>query len=110
MRAACPGAALKVIIETCLLDDDEKRAGCLAKAAGADFVKTSTGFSISGATVADVALMRAEVGPALGVKASGGVRTLDAVRAMVAAGAIRIGSSSGITIATEAQEPHSAGY
>lgn len=102
VRAACPDAVLKVIIETCLLDDEEKRAACrLAKATGADFVKTSTGFSSAGATVADVALMRAEVGPDMGVKASGGIRTLEALRAMVAAGATRIGSSSGIAIVTE---------
>ena len=111
VRAACPDAVLKVIIETCLLDDGEKRAACrLAKSAGADFVKTSTGFSSAGATAADVALMRAEVGPAMGVKASGGVRTLEAVRAMVAAGATRIGSSSGIAIVTEGAASEGAGY
>ncbi len=102
VRAACPGAVLKVIIETCLLSDDEKRTACrLSVEAGADFVKTSTGFSTSGATVADVALMRAAVGPTIGVKASGGVRTLEAVQSMVAAGADRIGTSSGIAIVTE---------
>lgn len=102
VRAACPGAVLKVIIETCLLSDDEKRTACrLSVEAGADFVKTSTGFSNSGATVADVALMRAAVGPTIGVKASGGVRTLEAVQSMVAAGADRIGTSSGIAIVTE---------
>lgn len=111
VRAACPDAVLKVIIETCLLDDEEKRVACrLAKSAGADFVKTSTGFSSAGATAADVALMRAEVGPDLGVKASGGIRTLDAVRAMVAAGATRIGSSSGIAIVTEGESADSAAY
>lgn len=102
VRAACVGKVLKVIIETCLLNDEEKRVACqLAKQAGADFVKTSTGFSTSGATTADVALMRQEVGPELGVKASGGVRTLDAARAMIAAGATRIGTSSGIALVTQ---------
>jgi deoxyribose-phosphate aldolase len=101
VRAACPGAVLKVIIETCLLTDDEKRTACrLSAEAGADFVKTSTGFSTSGATVEDVALMRETVGPAMGVKASGGVRTPEAVQAMVAAGATRIGTSSGIALVT----------
>lgn len=110
VRAACPGAVLKVIIETCLLSDDEKRAACrLSVEAGADFVKTSTGFSTSGATVADVALMRAAVGPAIGVKASGGVRTLEAVQEMVAAGASRIGTSSGIAIVT-ATAPGAGSY
>ena len=101
VRAACPDAVLKVIIETCLLTDDEKRRVChIAKQAGADFVKTSTGYSTSGATVADIALMRAAVGPDMGVKASGGVRTREAAEAMIAAGATRIGSSSGIAIVT----------
>lgn len=99
VRAACPGAVLKVIIETCLLTDDEKRLACrIAKVVAADFVKTSTGFSTRGATIADVALMRAEVGPEMGVKASGGVRTRDAALAMIAAGATRIGTSSGIAL------------
>ena len=103
VRAACPDAVLKVIIETCLLTDDEKRAACRASVnAGADFVKTSTGFSTGGATVEDVALMRETVGPDLGVKASGGVRTPEAVGAMVAAGATRIGTSSGIALVTHA--------
>jgi deoxyribose-phosphate aldolase len=93
------GAILKVILETALLDDDQKTAACLlAKAAGADFVKTSTGFGPSGATVHDVELMRRVVGPAMGVKASGGIRTLDDLNKMVAAGATRIGSSSGVKI------------
>ncbi len=101
VRAACYGAVLKVIIECCLLDDDEKRIACrLSVEAGADFVKTSTGFSTGGATVADVALMRDAVGPTIGVKASGGVRTPEAVQAMVAAGATRIGTSSGIALMT----------
>ncbi len=103
VRAACSGAVLKVIIECCLLTDDEKRVACrLSAAAGADFVKTSTGFSTGGATVEDVALMREAVGPVLGVKASGGVRTPEAVQAMLAAGATRIGTSSGIALLTQA--------
>jgi deoxyribose-phosphate aldolase len=93
----------KVIIETALLNDDEKVRACLAaKRAGADFVKTSTGFSKGGATVADVALMRRTVGSELGVKASGGVKGLDDARKMVEAGATRIGASVGVKIAQEA--------
>src|SRR5437870_5411712 len=93
----------KVIIETALLTDDEKVRACLAaKKAGADFVKTSTGFSKGGATVADIALMRRTVGSELGVKASGGVKGLDDARKMVAAGATRIGASVGVKIAQEA--------
>ncbi len=93
------GAIVKVIIETALLDDDLKKIACqLAKDAGADFVKTSTGFSKAGATVADIALMRAVVGPELGVKASGGIRTLEDLRAMVAAGATRVGASASVAI------------
>src|SRR6266542_23938 len=93
----------KVIIETALLTDDEKVRCCLAaKAAGADFVKTSTGFSKGGATVADIALMRRTVGSDLGVKASGGVKGLDDARKMVEAGATRIGASVGVKIAQEA--------
>jgi deoxyribose-phosphate aldolase len=93
------GAIVKVILETALLDDDQKNTACLlAKAAGADFVKTSTGFGPSGATVHDVELMRRAVGPAMGVKASGGIRTLEDLNKMVAAGATRIGSSSGVKI------------
>jgi deoxyribose-phosphate aldolase len=96
------GAILKVIIEACLLSDDQKRQACrMAQQAGADFVKTSTGFSTGGATEADVKLMRAIVGSAMGVKASGGVRTLDAVARMVRAGANRIGTSSGVQIIAE---------
>jgi deoxyribose-phosphate aldolase len=92
-------AILKVIFETALLDDEQKRTACrLSIAAGADFVKTSTGFSKSGATVADVALMRAAVGPIIGVKASGGIRTLENLRAMVAAGASRVGASASVAI------------
>jgi len=93
------GALVKVIFETALLTDEQKTAAChLSKDAGADFVKTSTGFSTNGATVADVALMRGIVGPVIGVKASGGVRTLDDLRAMHAAGANRIGTSAGVQI------------
>jgi deoxyribose-phosphate aldolase len=93
------GAIVKVIIETALLTDPQKVLACqLAKAAGADFVKTSTGFSKSGATVEDVALMRRTVGSAMGVKASGGIRTLENLQAMVAAGATRIGASAGVRI------------
>ena len=95
--------ACKVIIETALLTDDEKVRACLAaKRAGADFVKTSTGFSKGGATVADVALMRRTVGTDLGVKASGGVKDLMDARAMIEAGATRIGASVGVRIAQEA--------
>lgn len=102
VRAACKDQVLKVIIETCLLTDAEKRLACeLSVQAGADFVKTSTGFSTSGATIEDVALMRSVVGPSLGVKASGGVRTLEAAYAMIAAGANRIGTSSGIALVTQ---------
>lgn len=94
----------KVIIETALLTDDEKRVACkLAKAAGADFVKTSTGFSHHGATVEDVQLMRDTVGVEMGVKASGGVRSLADAQAMISAGATRIGASSGVAIAQEVQ-------
>lgn len=93
---------VKVIIETALLTEAEKVAACLiAKEAGADFVKTSTGFSGGGATVADVALMREVVGTALGVKASGGVRTAQDALAMVNAGATRIGASAGVRIVQE---------
>ena len=98
-------AILKVILETCLLTDEEKRAACrLAVEANADFVKTSTGFAASGATEDDVRLMRQTVGPTFGVKASGGIRSLDALRRMVAAGATRIGTSSGVQILREFQE------
>jgi deoxyribose-phosphate aldolase len=101
VRAACRGRILKVIIETCLLDDAQKRLACtLAVEAGADFVKTSTGFSAGGATLADVALMRATVGDSVGVKASGGVRSLEVARALVEAGATRLGTSSGVALVT----------
>lgn len=94
VEAARP-AAVKVIIETCLLSNDEKVEACLAaKRAGAAFVKTSTGFSTGGATVEDIRLMRETVGPEMGVKASGSIRSRDTALAMVAAGANRIGASS----------------
>jgi deoxyribose-phosphate aldolase len=93
------GAIVKVILETSLLTDAEKTiASVLAKGAGADFVKTSTGFSTAGATVHDVALMRQAVGPELGVKASGGIRSLQDLQAMTAAGATRIGASASVKI------------
>ncbi|HEY1217501.1 MAG: deoxyribose-phosphate aldolase [Bryobacteraceae bacterium] len=93
------GAIVKVILETALLDDNQKAVACnLAKQAGADFVKTSTGFSTSGATAHDVALMRGVVGPGMGIKAAGGIRTLSDLRAMTAAGATRIGASASIKI------------
>ena len=96
------GAILKIIIETCLLTDQQKITACqLAVEAGADFVKTSTGFSTGGATVEDVALMRRTVSDRVGVKAAGGVRTLAALRQMVLAGANRIGTSSGVSILRE---------
>lgn len=96
---AANGTLVKVIIESCLLTDEEKVKACLASvAAGANFVKTSTGFSTGGATIADVALMRATVGPDIGVKASGGVRSYEDMEAMVEAGATRIGTSSGVLL------------
>ncbi|HLP15168.1 MAG TPA: deoxyribose-phosphate aldolase [Bacteroidota bacterium] len=92
-------AILKVILETCLLSDEEKmKASLLAKRAGADFVKTSTGFSTGGATADDILLMRSVVGSVVGVKASGGIRTTDDALKMVRAGASRIGASAGIAI------------
>lgn len=99
IRQACLGHILKVIIEACLLTDEEKVRACLlSKEAGADFVKTSTGFSKGGATVEDVALMRKTVGPNMGVKASGGIRTHEDLMAMIEAGATRIGTSNGTKI------------
>lgn len=97
--AAAAPFPVKVILETAALSDDQKRAGCvLAKAAGAAFVKTSTGFGPGGATAHDVALLRETVGPEMGVKASGGVRTYDQAVNMLRAGADRIGSSSSVAI------------
>jgi deoxyribose-phosphate aldolase len=98
------GVVSKVIIEAALLTDDEKvTASTLSKAAGADFVKTSTGFASGGATVADVALMRRVVGSDMGVKAAGGVRDLQGLTAMVAAGASRVGASAGVKIVQESK-------
>jgi deoxyribose-phosphate aldolase len=108
VRDACSAAGegrsivLKVIIETALLSDDEKVEACRAAVeGGADFVKTSTGFSKGGATVEDVALMRKTVGPDIGVKASGGVRSFEDARKMIEAGATRIGASSSVAIVSE---------
>ncbi len=99
VRASRPNVLVKVILETCLLTDDEKVKACeLSKEAGADFVKTSTGFSTGGATVEDISLMRRTVGAEMGVKASGGVRDLETAREMVQAGATRIGASASIKI------------
>ncbi|MGM9857712.1 MAG: deoxyribose-phosphate aldolase [Bacilli bacterium] len=99
IKAACDGKLLKVIIETCLLTDEEKVRACeLSVKAGADFVKTSTGFSTGGATAEDIALMRKTVGPHIGVKASGGVRTHEDMVKMVKAGANRIGTSNGVKL------------
>jgi deoxyribose-phosphate aldolase len=99
VKRACGDITLKVIIETCLLTSDEKIKACeISKHAGADFVKTSTGFSISGAKVEDVALMRRIVGPNMGVKASGGVRDFETAYRMIKAGANRIGASASVAI------------
>ena len=105
------GVVSKVIIEAALLTDEEKITACtLSKAAGADFVKTSTGFASGGATAADVALMRRVVGSDMGVKAAGGVRDLEGLKAMVAAGATRVGASAGVKIVqeTKGQKPAAA--
>ena len=112
VTASCREARVlsKVIIETALLTDEEKVAACtLAKAAGADYVKTSTGFGPGGATAADVALMRRVVGDDMGVKASGGVRDLEGLKAMVAAGATRVGASAGVKIVQQARGEAPAG-
>ena len=101
---AAAGRTVKVIIETCLLTDEEKVKACeAAKAAGAHFVKTSTGFSTGGATTHDIALMRKTVGPEMGVKASGGIRDYATTMAMIEAGANRIGASAGIEIVAAAE-------
>jgi deoxyribose-phosphate aldolase len=98
-------AMLKVIIEAVLLTDEEKVTGCqLAMVAGADFVKTSTGFGPGGATLEDVALMRRVVGPTMGVKAAGGIRTYEDAQKMIAAGASRIGASTSVRIMQEAKK------
>ena len=110
IAAAChrAGAIVKVILETALLSDDQKTSACtLAKLAGADFVKTSTGFGPSGATVHDVELMRRAVGPEMGVKASGGIRTLDDLLQMLDAGATRIGASASVKIVEAARAAES---
>lgn len=109
--ARAPGrdVLLKVIIETCLLDETEKIRACeLSRKAGADFVKTSTGFSSGGATVEDIALMRRTVGPDMGVKASGGIKTWKTALAMIEAGATRIGAGSSVAIVTDTEA--GAGY
>ena len=99
VRHATSGKILKVIIETSMLTADEKVSACrIASEVGADFVKTSTGYGGGGATVEDVGLMRSEVGPHMGVKASGGIRTREVAEAMIKAGATRIGTSSGLAI------------
>ena len=98
---AAQGRPVKVILETSMLERDEKIVGCtLSKAAGAAFVKTSTGFGGGGATAEDVALMRSVVGPDIGVKASGGVRSAEDAKAMLAAGANRLGASASVAIVT----------
>lgn len=102
VRAVCKGKILKVIIETCLLTDEEKVKACnLAVEAGADFVKTSTGFSTGGATKSDVELMRKTVGPNIGVKASGGIRDLKTANEMILAGANRLGTSATVSIISQ---------
>ena len=107
---AAQGRVVKVIIETALLTDEEKVEACvIAKAAGADFVKTSTGFASKGATVEDVALMRRVVGADMGVKASGGIRSAEELKAMIEAGATRIGASAGVKIIKETTQQGSHG-
>lgn len=104
LKAICKEHVLKVIIETCLLTDEEKVTACkLAKEAGADFVKTSTGFSKWGAKKEDIELMRKTVGPEMGVKASGGISNFEEMKQMIDAGATRIGTSRGVTLMEEAK-------
>jgi deoxyribose-phosphate aldolase len=111
VEAAKGKALVKVIIETALLNEEEMVRACIiSQRAGADYVKTSTGFSTSGATISDVALMRKTVGPDLGVKASGGVRDRQAVLEMVEAGATRIGASSGVAIVSGEDSDTKTGY
>ena len=112
VAAACKDKALlKVIIETCLLTNEEKITACeLAMIAGADFVKTSTGFSTGGATVEDIKLMRKTVGPTMGVKASGGVRDLETSLKMIEAGATRIGASASVNIVNDMKAVEGSGY
>lgn len=110
VEAAGGRAVVKVILETCLLTEEEIVTACqICKEAGAAFVKTSTGFSTGGASVKDVALMRKTVGLVMGVKASGGIRTLDKAKVMVAAGADRLGTSSGVAIVRAQREEQMAG-
>jgi len=105
------GVLTKVILETALLDDEEIVKGCvLAKEAGADFIKTSTGFANGGATVDDIRLIRNAVGPSMGVKASGGIRTHSQARSLIQAGATRIGASTSVQIVTEQSDPIATGY
>jgi deoxyribose-phosphate aldolase len=109
--SAAKGNIVKVILETCLLTDEEKSQACkLCVDAGADFVKTSTGFSNAGATIEDVRLMRDTVGPNIGVKASGGIKDYSTACAMIEAGATRLGTSSGIQIVDAAKETDNSGY
>lgn len=104
VHTACFGVPLKVILETCLLDDEQKRRIChICRELGVAFVKTSTGFSTGGATVEDVRLMRETVGPHMGVKASGGIRDRATAIAMLEAGATRLGCSAGVAIVTDAE-------
>ncbi len=104
IRSACPDQILKVIIETCLLTEEEKIRACrLVTEAGADYIKTSTGFSTGGATVDDVKLMRANVGPEVKIKAAGGIRSLEDAEALVAAGADRLGTSRIVQIVKQQQ-------
>ena len=110
MKGASPAAVAKLIIETCYLTDAEKVYACkAAKAAGFDFVKTSTGFGTAGATVADVKLMREAVGPKMGVKAAGGIHDLDSALALIRAGATRLGCSAGVEIVEELARRRAAG-
>lgn len=111
VKAAEGNALVKVILENCLLTDDQKVKACeLSKEAGADFVKTSTGFSTGGATVADIKLMRETVGPDMGVKASGGVRTLEDLMKMKEAGASRVGASASVAIVTDSKLGEKSDY
>jgi deoxyribose-phosphate aldolase len=104
VKQANPEAKVKVILETCLLDKNEKVSACrLAKDAGADFVKTSTGFGAGGAVVEDVQLMKKMVGDSMGIKASGGIKDLKTLTAMLEAGATRIGTSSGVSIVSQCE-------
>lgn len=111
VKAAQGKALIKVILETCLLTDREiALASKLSVQAGADFVKTSTGFSTGGATIKDIALMRKTVGPDIGVKASGGVRTAEDAKTMIHAGASRLGASSSVAIVDETSKNTTDGY